>query len=179
MKMGIQWERWRDKGKELFGRYKFVLLVVLAGIILLAWPAGGEGPPAAEAAGSVPEAEDFSVAALEEKLSQTLSKVQGAGEVTVMLTVQGGSRRVLAENEKNTRTADGRSETQSATVVVSGGSGLGEEPVLVQQLYPRFQGALVVCSGGDDAQVRLKIMEAVSALTGLGTDKISICKGKG
>ena len=179
MKMGMQWERWRDKGKELFGRYKFVLLVVLAGIILLAWPAGGEGPPAAEAAGPVPEAEDFSVAALEEKLSQTLSKVQGAGDVTVMLTVQGGSRRVLAENEKNTRTADGRSETQSATVVVSGGSGLGEEPVLVQQLYPRFQGALVVCSGGDDAQVRLKIMEAVSALTGLGTDKISICKGKG
>lgn len=178
MKMGIPWERWREKGKELFGRYKFVLLVVLAGVLLLAWPEGGESPPAA-AISPVPAAEDFSVAALEEKLSETLSKVQGAGEVTVMLTVQGGSRRVLAENEKNTRTADGRSETQSATVVVSGGSGVGEGPVLVQQLYPRFQGALVVCSGGDDAQVRLKIMEAVSALTGLGTDKISICKGKG
>ena len=40
-------------------------------------------------------------------------------------------------------------------------------------------GAVVVCEGGGDASVRLKLMEAVSALTGLGTDKIAICKGKG
>lgn len=179
MKMGMQWEKWRDKGRGLIGKYKFVLLVVLAGVLLLAWPGGGESPPMAPVGSALKAEEDFSVAALEEKLSETLSRIQGAGEVTVMLTVQGGSRRVLAENEKSTRAADGRSETQSATVVVSGGSGVGEEPVLVQQLYPKFQGALVVCSGGDDAQVRLKIMEAVSALTGLGTDKISICKGKG
>lgn len=180
MRTGIRWEKWRDKGREVFGKYKYVLLVVLAGVILLAWPGDGEGPPAASDAPALTAGEeDFSVAALEEKLSETLSKVQGAGDVTVMLTVQGGSRRVLAEDEKSARTADGRSETQSATVVVSGGSGGGEEPVLVQQLYPRFQGALVVCSGGADAQVRLKLMEAVSALTGLGTDKISICKGKG
>ena len=122
--------------------------------------------------------EDFSVAALEEKLSRSLSKVRGAGEVSVVLTVQGGSRRVLAQNEKSTRNADGGSESQNTTVVVSGGSGAGEGPVLVQQLYPKFQGALVVCSDGESAGVRLKLMEAVSALTGLGADKITICQGK-
>lgn len=177
----IPWERWRGKGLELFQKYKYVLLILLAGVALLLWPSGKEPPEQKEMpalSASVPQ-EDFSVSALEERLSQTLSKVQGAGDVTVMLTVQGGSRQVLARDEKSSHKADGGSETQSTTVVVSGASGTGNSPVLVQQLYPRFQGALVVCSGGENAGVRLKLMEAVSALTGLGTDKISICKGKG
>ena len=37
--------------------------------------------------------------------------------------------------------------------------------------------ALVVCPGGNDPAVKLQISEAVAALTGLGADKISICKG--
>ena len=177
----IPWERWKEKGLELFQKYKYVLLILLAGVVLLLWPAGkktSEAKDAPAVAGAVSQ-EDFSVSALEEKLADTLSKIKGAGDVTVMLTVQGGSRQVLAMDEKSTRRADGGSETQSTTVVVSGASAAGNNPVLVQQLYPRFQGALVVCSGGDDPGVRLKLMEAVSALTGLGTDKISICKGKG
>lgn len=181
MKWNIPWKEWRDKAPELLRKYKYVLIVFLAGVLLLLWP-GREEKQAQEAPVAVPAQpaqEDFSVSALEEKLAQTLSKVRGAGDVSVMLTVQGGSRRVLAQDEKSTRSADGGSEVQSATVVVSGGAGVGESPVLVQQLYPRFQGALVVCSGGGDADVRLKLMEAVSALTGLGTDKITICEGKG
>lgn len=178
----IPWEAWKKKGRELFQKYKYVLLILLAGVVMLLWPAGKKAPPteaSSPAAASAPQ-EDFSVSALEDQMAATLSKIRGAGEVTVMLTVQGGSRQVLAMDEKSTRRADGGSETQSTTVVVSGGaSAAGNGPVLIQQLYPKFQGALVVCSGGEDAGVRLKLMEAVSALTGLGTDKISICKGKG
>lgn len=180
MKWEIPWEKWREKAPELLRKYKYVLVVILAGMVLLLWPAGEDKPKETPPSTVVTKAgeEDFSVSALEEKLGQTLSKVRGAGEVSVMLTVQGGSRRVLAQNEKSARTADGGSETQSTTVVVSGASGAGEGPVLVQQLYPKFQGALVVCSDGKNAGVRLKLMEAVSALTGLGADKITICQGK-
>lgn len=172
---------WKEKAGLLVKRYRYVGLVLAAGLLLLLWPSGkketaaeAQPPPQVRSA-----EEDFSVAALEEKLEQTLSEIHGAGEVRVMLTVQGGSRRVLAQNSKESKDADGAYERQSETVVVSGGTGNGEGPVLLQQLYPRFQGAVVVCEGGGDASVRLKLMEAVSALTGLGTDKIAICKGKG
>lgn len=178
MKGNIPLAHWREKGKELFGRYKFVLLVVAAGLLLLLWP-GGAGKEAEAAPAPTPANEDFSVAALEEKLAQTLSKIHGAGDVTVMLTVQGGSRRVLAEDEKLSYDSAGSSQSERQTVVISSASARGEEPLLVQQLYPKFQGALVVCEGGGNSGVRLKLMEAVSALTGLGADKISICKGKG
>jgi len=52
-----------------------------------------------------------------------------------------------------------------------------QESVVVQTIGPIFQGALLVCPGGDDPGVRLALIQAVSALTGLGSDRISICKG--
>lgn len=176
------WSEWQKKAAGLWGRYKYVGMILLIGLCLLLWPSGGKESAVDVQPSSAPvgsKEEDFSVAALEEKLAETLSKIHGAGDVSVMLTVQGGSRRVLAQDSKETRETDGSFEKQSETVVVSAGTGNGEGPVLLQQLYPRFQGAVVVCEGGGNASVRLKLMEAVSALTGLGADKIAICKGKG
>ena len=155
------------------GRYRYVLLVLLAGVVLLALPVGSGG---AEDAPAEMAEEDFSVEALERKLADTLSQVDGAGPVQVMLTVQSGMRRVLAQDSSVDQ--DGTAITrETETVVVSSGSGT-QQAVLLQQIYPQFQGALVVCPGGDDPAVCLKLTQAVSALTGLGSDKISICKGK-
>ena len=63
----------------------------------------------------------------------------------------------------------------------SGGSEEAQGPpegvVPLYTLTPQFQGALVVCPGGGDPAVQLRLLEAVSALTGLGSDRISICEG--
>ena len=94
----------------------------------------------------------------------------------MVLTVKASTRQVLAQDITSTQ-KEGAVDEGRTTVVVSKGSGR-EEAVPLQQIYPQFQGALVVCPGGSDPEVRLKLVEAVSALTGLGRDKISICKGK-
>ena len=66
----------------------------------------------------------------------------------------------------------------SSNTVVTVGKGSGNQDVVpIQTVAPQFRGALVVCPGGNSAQVRLKIIEAVSALTGLGSDRISVCAG--
>ena len=156
--------------------YKYVLLVVLVGILLLVLPGQKTEPRAGTAQLTQQETSGFDLEKMERKLSAALSQVEGAGEVTVVLTVQNSSRQVLAQDGKTTQ-KEGASERTAETVVVSKGSGT-QEPVLVEQIYPDFQGALVVCTGGEEAAVRLKLVEAVCALTGLGADKISICKGK-
>lgn len=163
--------------KELLGRYKYILLVIFVGVLLLLWPFGTDSPAENDhsvATGITEEA--FSVSEQEDRLARILSEIDGAGEVTVMLTVKSGTRRVVAQDKSTATEADG-GRTESTAVVVSTGSGT-EEAVLLQEIYPQFQGALVVAEGGGDPAVRLKLMEAVSALTGLGSDKISICKGK-
>lgn len=162
------------KWAESLGKYRYALLVALAGVLLLAWP-GGETKKPAQAGESTAE-DIFQVREMEEKLEKALSQVEGAGETTVVLTLQGGPRRVLAQDGSATEEGD-RISRETSTILLSRGSGQ-QEPAVLQELGPVYQGALVVCQGGEDPRVKLELCQAVSALTGLRSDQISICKGK-
>ena len=48
----------------------------------------------------------------------------------------------------------------------------------VEETGPQFQGALVVCDGGNNPTVKLQVLNGVAALTGLGADQISISQRK-
>ena len=157
---------------KLLDKYKYVLLVLAAGLILLLWPAGErEQPQESTSGGGV---EEFDLAALEEKLSRTLSQVEGAGQVTVALTVKRDMERVLA-SDRTTSVTERGSSVEEKTVVINTGS--GQQAAIRVERCPAFQGAVVVCPGGDRAEVRLLLTQAVSSLTGLGADKITVCKG--
>lgn len=168
--MKVSWNS--DRLKELFQRYQAVLLVLAVGLALLLWPQGEETVKTAQ---DQPEASGESVSAgvqletLEQRLADALSQVQGVGEATVVLTLESGARQVLATDRKG---------EDAETVVVSAGSGQ-EQAVTVQQIAPKFQGALVVCTGGGDPKVKLQVLQAVEALTGLNANQISICEGTG
>lgn len=159
---------------KLLDQYKYVLIVIAAGIVLLLWPSGGHREEQSAGSGAAGTQETFDLTALEERLSETLSKVEGAGKVTVTLTVKSGMERVLA-SDRSTSVSERGSSVEEETVLVN--SGAGQEAVLLTQRYPTFQGALVVCEGGDDAKIRLLMTRAVSALTGIGADRITVCKG--
>lgn len=159
---------------DFLKRYKFVLIVIAAGVILLAVPTRGQEENISETQGVAGGEEDFSVAALEEKLGEILSKIEGAGNVSVMLTVRSGMERILATDRESTET-DEKYELREETVILSTDS--GDEVVLIGQNYPTFQGALVVCPGGDDPKVQLAITRALSSLTGLSSNRITVCKG--
>ena len=171
--MKLQWKPPGGAVWKALERYKYVLLVIAAGALLLLWPAGEGGQKQEPAAQAEPQ-EAFDLDALEEKLSQTLSQVEGAGRVTVTLTVKNGMERVLASDRTTSVTERGSSVEEETVLAGSGGA---REPVLLTRRYPTFQGALVVCQGGDDAEIRLVLTQAVSSLTGLGADRITVCKG--
>jgi len=156
--------------KALFEQYKFVLLVIGVGVFLLLLPTGSKAKPVTEITVSQ---ERFDLPGFEEKLGLVLSNISGAGQVEVILTVTGTTRQVFAQDNRASVRESGNEQTES-TVVVSKGSGT-QEPLLVETVYPKFQGAVIVCEGGNDPAVKLKLIEAVAALTGLGADKISVC----
>ncbi len=164
-------DRLAQRVRASFAKYRLVWLVILAGLVLLLLPTGGgEG----EETAAEPAQGTFDLEATEARLAQALSKIKGAGEVTVVLTVANGPRQVLAQDvDRDT----GQGEESTQTVVLSRGSS-SQETVTVQEIYPQYQGVLVVCPGGGDPEVRLQLTQALSALTGLGADKISISEGK-
>lgn len=167
--MKWKWPRTALGWKEALSKYIYVVLVIVAGGVLLLMPGGERDSPQAE---SPAREEAFDLEAFEEKLERALSQVEGAGETKVVLTLDGGSRQVLARNQDQER--DGG----SSNTVVTVGKGSGQQEVVpLQTVAPQFRGALVVCPGGEDPQVRLKLIGAVAALTGLGSDRISVCAG--
>ncbi len=167
--MTVQWKP--ERLWKLLDKYKYVALLLAAGLALLLWPAGEKAEPE-PASGGGPE--PFDVSALEEKLSRTLSQVEGAGRVTVALTLRSGVEQVPL-TDRSTSTGERGSSVEEKTVVINTGS--GEQAAVRMERCPAFQGAVVVCPGGDRAEVRLLLTQAVSSLTGLGTDRITVCKG--
>ena len=158
-------------------QYKYVVLTAALGIFLLLLPSGEEK---AADTGTVPTvAERFDRAALQSEMEDILSSLDGVGRLSLMLTLDGGSEYELAQDETAARkfsgTESGEQSRSSETVVL--GSGSGAEVVITRSRYPRFLGALVVCEGGDRADVRLKVPQAVGALTGLSSDRITVVKG--
>ena len=169
--MNRTWPELLKRWKGALGKYQAVLLVIGVGVILLLLPSGG-GTAAQPEQQTAEEENNFDLERFEERLERTLSQVQGAGKVQLVLTLDSSSRQVLAQDTQ--READGGS---SATVVTVGEGGGEQGVVALQTVAPRFRGALVVCPGGGQAQTRLRLTEAVSALTGLSSDRISICQG--
>ena len=169
--MNVKWPEPVRKWKGALEKYKYVLLVIAVGAALLMLPTG-KAPGGEEKNQVAVQTDSFDLEAFEERLEQVLSQIVGAGKTQVVLTLDSGSRRVLAQDQDRDR--DGG--LASSTVTVGRGSG-SQEVVPLQTLAPNFRGALVVCPGGGNPQVRLKLVEAMSALTGLGSDRISICEG--
>ena len=154
--------------------YKYVILAVLLGVLLLLLPDGK-----AEDAEKTTHLADFDRAAVQREMEDILSAIDGAGRLRLMLTVRGGGELELAQDRALTqKQGDSADEVSDKTETVVLGSGSGAEVVVTQSRYPDFVGALVVCEGGGSAAVRLEITQALCALTGLSSDRISVIKGR-
>ena len=157
--------------RKLWNRYKFVVLVVLMGAGLLLWP-DGSGTGAAAAEQAAPQRD------LEAEMAEVLSAMSGVGQAKVLLTLDSDGQRQLAQDTELAYRGDTAApedySRRSETVLVEGSG--GDEAVVVQKQYPTYRGALVVCQGGDRAEVQLAVTEAVAALTGLSADRITVAK---
>ncbi|WP_326206977.1 hypothetical protein [Dysosmobacter sp.] len=163
--------------RKLWDKYKFVGLTVLIGVGLLLWPSGkkmtgtsGSSPAAFEPAGAEQD--------LQADMEEILGAISGVGQVKVLLTVDSDGERQLAQNTElaysGSTAAPEDYSRRSETVLVDGAEGDGT--VVVRRVYPTYRGALVVCQGGDRAEVKLAVTEAVAALTGLSADRVTVAK---
>ena len=160
----------KEKITQWTGKYKYVALILLLGLCLMAIPGRKETQNA-----PVPQ-QTSQEETVEDQLARILTQIQGAGRVEVMLTEAVGEQTLYLSNE-DTDTSQEASSVRRETVIVTNEN--RAEAGLVQQVNPpQYLGALVVCQGADSPAVRLAIVEAVSKVTGLGANRISVLKMK-
>ena len=172
---GKEWLRAaQQKIVPLAVKYRAVLIVLLAGVLLLA--SGGRGAQETAASADVTEGgAAFDLAAFEQTLCDKLAAVDGVGRVQLMLSLEQSGEAVYAVNTRQTTGMDSSQSYESDLTILSDGS-YGEKPVTVKNLLPTFRGAVVLCDGADNAQVRLAVTQAVSTGCGIGTDKVTALK---
>lgn len=171
------------------------LILVLAGILILiiALPTDTKGKKQAEEAKENISKENNTMEAskdeIEQKLEDILEKIDGAGEVKVMITYQDSGTQVV-EKDKNTSansveesdsTGGVRStkEQQLQESTVYEEADAGNTPFVSKELLPKVEGILIVASGGDNLKVKQNISEAVLALFQVEAHRIKIVKMSG
>ncbi|MDO4846169.1 MAG: stage III sporulation protein AG [Oscillospiraceae bacterium] len=165
-------------GKQLAAglkKYRYPLLIAVVGLGLLLIPSGEQKAVSAPAdpvvVQSMPDAD------MERRLESILQCISGAGQVRVMLTVKHEGVTTYQSDSEVTKSSD-TTNTRTQTVFRTDGS-YQQSPLITKVSAPEYLGALVVCGGGDDPGVRLKVVRAVCALTGLGSDQVTVLKMDG
>ena len=156
-------------------KFRLPLLIFAAGLLLMLLPTGKRSTQAVQTAAQ--EAQTQELTPSQEEMEAILSRIDGVGRVDLLLTLRTSGASVY---QTDTRTVtSGSGTTEECQTVFGQTSGSGKEPVVQTTLAPQYQGALVVCDGADRASVRLAVVQAVTSLTGLGSNQIAVVKMKG
>ena len=157
--------------QELAAKYKYAILVLLDGLVLLLIPGKSTQIKKADIPIETVKSQQMFT---QEALEEILQTVQGAGRVKVLLSMATGEETVYQADSESTSGGDD-SDSSIKTVIITDAQ--RNESGLIRQVNPAvFQGAIVVCQGADNPTVRLTITQAVSKITGLGADAICVLK---
>lgn len=121
---------------------------------------------------------------LEIRLKEILSKIQGVGEVEVLINYSESSEIVpmYNENTKTSNTAETDTsggtrtiqETDSQKEIIYEENDGEKTPITQKVVEPKIEGAIITAKGANNADVKSSIIQAVEAVTGLATHKIQV-----
>lgn len=157
----------------LAAKYKYVILVLAIGLVLMLLPSGTKHNTAPKAAESQTEEIQDS---LSQQLAELLTQIDGAGQVQVLLT-KGEGEETVYQTDTDISQTDADAAERKTTVTVTDAE-RAQSGLIRQVNPPKYLGAIVVCEGADDPVVRLDITDAVSKATGLGANCVSVLKMK-
>lgn len=153
-------------------KYKYAILVLVIGAALMLLPSM---QTVSKSTPSVPS-EVSTGYSVQDELESILSYVKGVGKVKVMLKEVSGTETIYQTNQ-DISVSDNGSDTRIEVITVTDAE-RNEQGLIKQINPPRYSGAIILCEGASDPSVKLAVMEAVSKITGLGTDKIAVLKMK-
>ena len=163
-------QKLKSRISETISKYKYVCIVLMVGIILMMIPGKEVSTSPKEKGTNIPIEED----SMQLQLEEILSEIKGAGNVKVMLSVAQSERTIYQTDSTQTQ-SENHTDSRVETVLVTDNQ-RNETGLIQQQFSPIYKGAIILADGGNLASVKLSIVDAVSDVTGLGADKITVLK---
>ena len=124
---------------------------------------------------------------LEKNLTYTVSKIEGAGNPTVLVTLENTAETIYAtEERKNKEASEDKSsgeitrkkdsddcEKKYITVKDSEGT---EHALAVKKIEQKVKGVVIICPGGDDPIVKNRITEVVTTALNITSKRVCVTK---
>jgi stage III sporulation protein AG len=187
-------EKIRDFWKTLVektGREKLLLIAVAAGVLIVCSIPEKSGSETEETTTSnaventTADTMDAYVKTLEQRLEDLIGQIEGVGEVSVMITLEGSESKEILKDENvqkdNTTETDQNggermieSYEKSENTIYSKDASGTETPYVLSEIAPQVKGVAVVAEGAQNAAIKEKIIQLIKALFGIEINKIMV-----
>ena len=123
---------------------------------------------------------------MEKRLKAILKKMQGVGDVEVMITTTYGKEVVLAEDVTSHGSATLEEDTEGGTrevssyddqtkvVMQNSNLSTGNEPVVIKEKQPEIQGVLIIAQGAGNSVVKHAIAQSAQTLLGIPAHRVTV-----
>jgi len=126
---------------------------------------------------------------LEKRVKEVLDKVEGVGQVDVLIVLKSSEQKVYQTDGKtmqsSTKEQDAsggirditEQQQESSTVIINGSSlDTSGGPLLEKELRPEISGIVISAQGGGSASVKSEITDAMVALFDIPPHKVKVLK---
>jgi len=157
-----------NKILKKYGNTKSLYIIIIIGVVLMLISSGKE--PQNDTKAPVYEAYSDEV-----RLESILSKIDGVGDVSVMITYYGTATYDVAYEKKETSSERAEETTRSEenSVITKGG-----EPLVKGTVYPKAKGVVIIAEGAGKAEVKKALTDAASAALCIASHKVCVLEGK-
>lgn len=163
-------------------QYVAILLVIIVILAIYYGSSASSSKGAAEVQAKVTTIEEDNI---ETRLKQTLSSIEGAGMVEVMITYESSSEIVPAisvdtqtstttDTDETGNSTTNTENTQSEIVTVNGSN--GSAALVLREDSPQVKGVLVIAEGADDIGVKINLLNAVQTILNVSPDRVNVYK---
>ena len=171
----------KDSFDKLFKDKKMKLLVI-AGIIgiLLLFVGDLFGTGNSNKTKSMPDFDNDAyneqfIKRMQQDLYNVISRIEGVGEVEIVVTLETGVQYEYATNSKTSTDGSSQKSSSEYTIITVDGQN-GKEPLVLRRIEPTVKGVVVVCEGADNIYVKQAIIDIVTTLCGISANRVSVAK---
>ncbi|MBQ3554517.1 MAG: hypothetical protein IJA08_07525 [Clostridia bacterium] len=176
----MKWKEQIEKYLEPLMNTKLLAIILLVGIVFLILPGFfGEKEESLPAKNIAIDSRAY-VKELEQRLSDILSTIQGAGKISVMITLDDEGETVYAQDVSSDRKpianaeANGESRADEKKLVLKSDAGGGQSPISVVKTMPKVSGVLVTAQGADDERVKSDLIQAIKSVLDVKTHRVAV-----
>lgn len=174
----LKLRQWLEKKMRQKNKTDFLVLILLGVLVMIIAVPTGNGKKASEDSTRETESrsgetqvqtEEEYCSSREKQLEKLISRMEGAGQTKVMITLADEGETYVDKN-----TVKDETKCEETTVVYDCGD--KEAPYVIRRTRPKVEGVVVVCEGGGSPRVVTQISDAVMSLFGLEAHKVVVLK---